>query len=610
MRSIPDDQPHGLRAAPGLLFPLDMVTQTIAIIAMKRAGKSNLAALLAELMFRAGLPWVAIDPKGDWWGLRADGTGPGLPIPVIGGAHGDVPVTVGSGPLLARLVFEQNLTCIIDVSRLRPRADQIRFLTEFGQQLFDLHQELPQPRHVFLEEAHELMPQVVRGDDMGACVETWVRLIKQGGTFGLGATVIDQRSQAVNKEGLTQCGTLIALRTMHGLDLKAAQHFLAFTSQGRAILDTLPTLPDGEAYVISPEWLARYGQPAIQRVRFNRRTTYDSAATPTLDQARPPATLASVDLAALLARMGAVAEEAAHDDPVALRQHIRALERQVRELRAPGQEASAARLSAEIAELREKLAEALARPPVQVPVFRDGEIEAAGEVIAAIRGEVDRLGDLAAGLGKAIAKVTGQPPHAAGTGEPSALPALRRRRRRRRPVAIAAMPMPELPGDVKLMEGERVMLAALARSHPLHLTASQLGAFSGFAASGGTFGTYLGTLVRHGYVARTGNQDISLTPAGLALFGGAAAVPQTAAELRETWRQALLGGERKMFDALVLAYPEPVSYAQLAEATGYAASGGTFGTYLGTLRRNGLAEQAAKDRVRAAEMLFREPADA
>src|ERR1700753_1209038 len=101
-----------LDVAPGLKLPADAVTQSFALLAIRRAGKSNAAAVKAEQMHKAGLPWVAIDPKGDWWGLRssADGTGDGLPIPIFGGLHGDMPLLPEAGKLIAELIVEQNLT--------------------------------------------------------------------------------------------------------------------------------------------------------------------------------------------------------------------------------------------------------------------------------------------------------------------------------------------------------------------------------------------------------------------------------------------------------------------------------------------------------------------
>ena len=196
---------NGLNVAPGLALPMDAVTQSFALLAIRRAGKSNGGAVLAEEMHDAGLPWVAIDPKGDWWGLRSsgDGRGPGLPVPVLGGLHGDIPLTPESGRLVAELIVAQNLTCILDVSDFPSKAAQMRFLTDFGEHLFRLHRKNPQPRHVFLEEADEYLPQRVM-QDQARCVGAWTKLVKQGGAFGLGVTLISQRSAVVNKDVLTQ----------------------------------------------------------------------------------------------------------------------------------------------------------------------------------------------------------------------------------------------------------------------------------------------------------------------------------------------------------------------------------------------------------------------
>src|SRR3954447_14037659 len=104
-----------LNVSKELQFPIDAATETFGILAKKGAGKSNAAVVMAEEMWDAGIPWVAVDPKGDWYGLRssADGKGPGLPIVVFGGRHGDVPLEPTAGHLLADLVLAQRLTCVL-----------------------------------------------------------------------------------------------------------------------------------------------------------------------------------------------------------------------------------------------------------------------------------------------------------------------------------------------------------------------------------------------------------------------------------------------------------------------------------------------------------------
>src|SRR5579859_5581605 len=94
-----------LHISPDLALPIQAVTETFGILARKRVGKSNGAVVMAEEMYDAGLPWVAIDPKGDWWGVRlaADGVGPGLAVPIFGGEHGDVPLEAGMGRMMAEL---------------------------------------------------------------------------------------------------------------------------------------------------------------------------------------------------------------------------------------------------------------------------------------------------------------------------------------------------------------------------------------------------------------------------------------------------------------------------------------------------------------------------
>jgi hypothetical protein len=146
------------------------------------------------------------------------------------------------------------------------------------------------------------------------------------------------------------------------------------------------------------------------------------------------------------------------------------------------------------------------------------------------------------------------------------------------------------------------MLDTLVRHHPVRLTRAQLGTIAGFTASGGTFGAYLGTLKRQGLVLE-GHDGLTPTDEGLREGGGAPARPQSTGEILETWRRALRAGERRMLDALVEARPQALTREELGARIGFEPTGGTFGAYLGKLRRNGLADIAG-DEVRVSESLF------
>ena len=71
-----------IRLANDLALPIQAVTKTFAILAIRGSGKTYTGAVLAEGLLEAGQHVVVFDPVGVWWGLRAsaDGKGPGLPI--------------------------------------------------------------------------------------------------------------------------------------------------------------------------------------------------------------------------------------------------------------------------------------------------------------------------------------------------------------------------------------------------------------------------------------------------------------------------------------------------------------------------------------------------
>lgn len=309
-----------LRLAPAFTLPVDAVTETFAILAVKRAGKSNAAVVMAEEMYDAAVPWVAIDPKGDWWGVRAagDGKAAGLSVLVFGGLHGDLPLEPTAGRLVADLIVEQRITCVLDVSEMS-KADQRRFLIDFADRLYRRNTE---PLHVFCEEADEYIPQRVMGET-AKLVGAFETLVKRGGFRGIGITLITQRSASLNKDVLTQAGTLIAMRTPSPQDRKAVLAWVDYHQAGQEMVDELPLLEAGEAWVFSPQLLS-----TVQKIRFRRRRTFDSGATPKVGRKpRPPARLADVDLAAIKEAMAETIERAQADDPKALHARVRQLEK-------------------------------------------------------------------------------------------------------------------------------------------------------------------------------------------------------------------------------------------------------------------------------------------
>ena len=315
----------GLHVAPRFWLPRETVVGRQAILATSGAGKSNTAVVLAEAMYDGGFPWVAVDPKGDWWGVRAgaDGKAGGLEVPIFGGLHGDVPLEPTNGKLIANLIVDRRLTCVLDVSEFDTSQGRYGFLADFAETLLKRNTE---PLHVFAEEADEYLPQNAREKgNLPRCLGAWQKLVKRGRFRGIGSTLITQRSAAINKDVLNMIETLIVMRTTAPLDRKEIAKWVATHGGQAELLDSLPLLEDGEAWVWSPQKLK-----IIERVQFNRRRTYDSGATPLMDaKASKAATLADIDLGALRSEMAETIAKAEADDPTKLRARIRELEKQV-----------------------------------------------------------------------------------------------------------------------------------------------------------------------------------------------------------------------------------------------------------------------------------------
>lgn len=540
-----------IHISPTLSLPQEAVTETFGFLAMRGAGKSNAVVVMAEEMYRLGLPWVAIDPKGDWWGIRsnAKGTGPGLPIPIFGGLHGDVPLEAEAGAFIAELIVRENLTCILDVSEFESKAKRARFLTDFADHLYRLHGKEPQPRHIFAEEADQYIPQRVMAD-MAKCVGAWEQIIKLGRQRGLGCSVVTQRSASINKDALSQVLTLVAMRTTSPHDRKAILGWVDYHAVGREIVDALPKLPSGSAWIISPQWLGK-----VEEVTFNRRSTFDSGETPKMGKTRRVATLADIDFGSLAKELADTIERATADDPKALRKRIAELER----------------------ELAKK---SVVSEVETVTVYETVEVPAP-YVPESILSASQDLHDAFEKMMLELRSVD---------VEPKLRPAPHREVKSSRPAPVTSpvreRPLPT-PGPVSqsepagtLKKAERSILSVLAQ-FPDGRTKRQLAMLSGYAIGGG-FNNAVGSLRSSGYINKAG-EPILILPHGLvAIEGNYEPLPEGRA-LLDFWLGKLARAERLILSELVESWPNPMSKEELAERTGYAIAGG-FNNALGRLR--------------------------
>lgn len=322
-----------LKIAKGFELPTDVVTQTLAVLAKRRAGKSYLARRFAEQLHHAGQQVVIVDPKGDCWGIRsaADGKRPGLPFVILGGEHGDVALEVHAGEVVAKLVVEERVSALLDLSGFR-KADVATFMAAFLEALYRLkaREQYRTPLMLVIDEADAIAPQRPFPNEarmLGAAED----IVRRGGQRGIGCMFVTQRSAVLNKNVLTQAQVLIALRTIAPQDLDAMGAWIdahGTPEQRRTLMASLPSLPVGDAWVWSPGWPTADG--IFARVHVLPIETFDSGATPKPGERRvEPKRVADVDLDALRRQMAATIERAQANDPKHLRAEIERLRREL-----------------------------------------------------------------------------------------------------------------------------------------------------------------------------------------------------------------------------------------------------------------------------------------
>lgn len=268
-------------------IPINAATKTFAILAKRGAGKTYTAAVMAEEFAKNNIPFVVIDPIDVWWGLRlaANGRDKGLPVVVFGVQHEDILLNREMGRQIAQAIIKDNVSCVINTFGL-PKAAQRHLLAEFADELLNINNT---PRHIFIEEAHEFLPQRVFGG-LGVVFNAVSNLVVMGRNRGLGVTLINQRAATINKDVLTQIDTLLAFQNTSPQDRKALQEWVEYHSaEGdfKKFMDSLPSLPKGEGWIWSPEFMGIF-----ERIKIRKRETFhpdreklgDTFVMPELDQ--------------------------------------------------------------------------------------------------------------------------------------------------------------------------------------------------------------------------------------------------------------------------------------------------------------------------------------
>lgn len=576
-----------LKLSKELDLPIDFVTERIAFLARTGAGKSGGMRVLFEQMHAAGQFCVFIDPKGDAWGIRADGIGKGKPVLIIGGDHADIPLEPTAGKYIADFLVRERVSTVLDMSDLSTQQ-MWTFVSDLGSRMYKLNRDV---MHIFIDEADMIAGQNYFDPH---CLHAIQLIQNKGRGRGFGMTIATQRPQILNKTVLNASGTLIAMQTIGDDALKVVKSWLGQTGSKEtitAILGELPLLQNREAFVYSPQTL---GVEPV-RIRFATFQTFDSMRTPRPGEARSvPKSVADIDLTAIQRDMAETIETAKAEDPKTLKKQIKDLEKEITELRKGGNsEVREVEIIKEVPVLDQ---DAIERLKIAVSDLHRHEVERSTRLFDKVKEAIADFGsDVATG------KVYDKLAELMRT-EPT-LPASKAVENHATRVTNGQKSMPNVNSVVisngHLPEGEHKILT-ICGQYPSGADRDQITVLSGFKKS--TRDAYINRLSQKGFLEAPRGGSITITNAGLEALGPGFEPLPTGRELQEYWLARLPVGEAQILRFAIENYPNEVSREVLSEETEFKKS--TRDAYINRLQTKRLMVACGPGRVKASDNLF------
>lgn len=568
-----------LKLAKELLLPVSAVTQKFAFMGRSSSGKTYGSTKLAEEMLLIGAQIMVLDVVGNWYGLRIpkDKRNAPFDIHIFGGRNADIEINPKAGKIVAGVLVEKNLSAVIDISEFIEH-EQMRFTYDFLTELFRLRKETPRACHLFIEEAQELVPQTLppsqKGEEsFGAkMLHAAQRILKIGRNYGIGATIITQRPQDVNKKVLNQTEVLLAFQMTGIQEKKTIAEWIRDKGEDENLADNLSKLEVGNALVWSPAWLKVSGM-----FKIAEKITADVSATPEVGVDAPQTQkLAPRDVSELSESIKALTVEMEANTPAALKKQIADLTGQINKMSKSVNSAPA--VAAEPVEVR-----------VEVPVFPlearkdiDEFVASTAGNIQSVRDDIDRLTDyFVTGFTRIVDKYANLPSAVASPSndgekqeqakwrpDTRAIPAQKKPATTSH-AAVAADSGAISSSGSHLPEGERKILIVIAQySDRGGATREQISILTGYARS--SRNTYISRLVGKGLI-ETGT-TLTATDQGIRELGTSYERLPEGPALQEWWLNRLPEGEAKILTILLNSYPNAVDRDTISNETGYARS--------------------------------------
>lgn len=594
-----------LEFADGLDLPIDVVTQKLAFMGRTGSGKTYAATKLAEELLRAGAQVIALDPVGVWWGLRleADGKTPSdLKLPIFGGLHGDIPLEATGGKLMADLIVDRALSCVLDVSQFESDTEKARFAKDFCDRFFFRKKAAPSAVMLFIEEAQEFVPQNPQREE-AHMLHAFQRAIKLGRNFGLGVALVSQRPQDINKKALNQTELLFAFQLTGPQERKAIALWVEEKGGDLDLVEILPKLAVGQAHAWSPQWLR-----ISKTVKVSEKSTFDASSTPTFGaKAVESKPLGHIELAELRDKLAATIEKAKAEDPKELRRQLAERDSRIRQLERGTATKTVERVVVDQGAIDKAVRAALTRERKALRPLVE-RLQRSAATIASLPAQV---GDVAAIINAPLAEVpAAEPAVQITTPEPrgSSTPVYDRlaKERMRQVWEKTADDLDRaILGELAMNGGKQRILNAIANLNALGVerpTIIQVALFNGVSHTTGTFKQNVRELVAMGLIDRDAAGSVELAAAGREL----AETPDTdrTDDPIGFWKEKLGQSRAAMLALIVGAFPKSISRDEIAASLNKSPTTGTFKQDLRDMRTYGLVQFGTGGTVRANDVLF------
>lgn len=550
-----------------------------AVVGIRDSGKSYTGTLLAEQLMDSGMPIIALDPAGIWRFLRVPGAGKGYPVVVVGGDGADIPLKAATIGQVVLSALQGGVSLVIDFTGVPSKADMRRIVKDTVDVLMK-HNKNYGLRHVFIEEAAEFVPQKVRDGHVYEAVE---RLVRIGGNMGLGVTMINPRTQNLNKEVLELCENIILHRQLGKNSLENLHGW--FEARGldepKELSQSVAGLASGQAVV----WLSTSTEPATVKVQQKNSMHPDRRDTKATTAALRKQVDAGQFINGLLKTLPAVEAEIKANDPTALKAEIARLTAELKKKPV----AATGLTSADETRIRSEGWNAgwagAMKESAQISSAKDKVINKARAAAVAL------VAMLPEQVPSALAdrNVTSSPPKAVASIIKQVLTG---------PHPISAPPE-GLSGRHMRIINALAWWGAAGQEMP---TRSQVAGVAKYAPGNGNFNNLVGALKTQGLVEYPTPGTIKLTADGAAL-----AEPQqmpTTEALHDAARAIVSGRHAKILNAVLSVYPTEMTRQELADASGYQPGNGNFNNLVGKLKTLDLVTYPIQGQVKAADWLF------